>query len=211
MGVNEVKWLILRFLPIKEVEVLHRNKAVEWIGDSYTHTLWHVLVCSWPAHVLVLLYLYNVVIVNAETSLWSAYCNGDLSFTGDKADTVGTQWGPQDQKRVSGTRLEKSRNIGETPLGIKWSERISLSVLFTNTYYLRLIDTYCSLEEDLLYPRETRCLEWLLHVTTDWAASVRVYFLSRVSGHVYKSVTRRNKEIAHSDRISSISIKSIPC
>lgn len=166
--------------------------------------------CSWPAHVLVLLYLYNVVIVNAETSLWSAYCNGDLSFTGDKADTVGTQWGPQDQKRVSGTRLEKSRNIGETPLGIKWSERISLSVLFTNTYYLRLI--LIVVWRKTFYTRE-RPDAWsdCLHVTTDWAASVRVYFLSRVSGHVYKSVTRRNKEIAHSDRISSISIKSIPC
>lgn len=163
--------------------------------------------CSWPAQVLVLLYLYTVVIVNAKLHFDPL----TVMETYRLLVTKRTQWGPQDQKRVSGTRLEKSRNIGETPLGIKWSERISLSVLFTNTYYLRLIDTYCSLEEDLLYPRETRCLEWLLQVTTDWAASVRVYFLSRVSGHVYKSVTRMNKEIAHSDRISSISIKSIPC
>lgn len=37
MGVNEVKWFILRFLLIKEVVVLYRNKVVEWIGDSYIY------------------------------------------------------------------------------------------------------------------------------------------------------------------------------
>lgn len=89
MGVNEVKWFILRFLLIKEVVVLYRNKVVEWIGDSYIYILWYVLVCSWFVYVFVLLYLYNVVIVNVEILFWFVYCNGDLLFISDKVDIVG--------------------------------------------------------------------------------------------------------------------------
>lgn len=89
MGVNEVKWFILRFLLIKEVVVLYRNKVVEWIGDSYIYILWYVLVCSWFVYVFVLLYLYMVVIVNVEILFWFVYCNGDLLFIGDKVDIVG--------------------------------------------------------------------------------------------------------------------------
>lgn len=66
-----------------------------------------------------------------------------------KRTQLGHSGGLRIRSEYLGQDFKKSRNIGETPLGIKWSERISLSVLFTNTYYLRLIDTYCSLEEDL--------------------------------------------------------------
>lgn len=129
---------------------VHRNKTVEYISGShcYIHTLWHiiytVLVCSWPAHVLVLLYskgVHSGVIVNAGSSLWSSYCNEDLTFTGDKADTVGASG----SEAYICDKTEKSHNTGEIPLGIggqKGNPFLYCLQIHTNKSFISTIDRY---------------------------------------------------------------------
>lgn len=100
--------------------------------------------CSWPVHVLVLLYskgVHSGVIVNAGSSLWSSYCNEDLTFTGDKADTVGASG----SEAYICDKTEKSHNTGEIPLGIggqKGNPFLYCLQIHTNKSFISTIDRY---------------------------------------------------------------------